>query len=641
MIPVLAGLSALALALSPLAIDEAPSSKLSLSCNDATQGGYMTLKLEASGLNKISAFSCSLYYPSDCLDFSSQSIDSSISLYNCKETTKGQVAFSFLSADKDGISFADGTTLLSLRFSVHSDAPVGSIRFTCATGDVYDSNKNSVALNSPYCISKINQKTSSSVSKVSINLSPVSKEDILEGGLAKVVVRSSSYIRLSTFRLILTFDYSYFEFVSLDYSKSFLDGQNNLNTKQQGVVSWANASMNGTLFYGDIATLTLKAKVDQNVTSTVRASLSQVRDSSQNPCNGSDASVDLYITESLPRMRMSNLEVTEEELRVDCLIDAKSHMACGDFTVSYPNDTLSLVSTSTSNPNKVILSKDKGDGKLNFSYLDSNDIQVDTTLMSLVFSKKNIFANVDGEIGISLRYSDSLPRNSNHEKLNFAYLPSSFSWPFVLRSISFDESWAETGESFTSNDSVYLNPGDAISNVQVNGHSISNPVIQTGSLLKDGERYVASSSLVLGFEIESGSFYFKEASSVEGAYTRRANQYVHKLGLMTIGKTICNEDGFLPESKDALTSLLKEYDAFPQTLQNQLNVMNLEDGVTVHDRLEVLRRGEHKEEGTTLRGLGTLNSTLSSNYSILILLASLGIWLLGLFAFYKRRRKSH
>ncbi|MDD6801094.1 MAG: hypothetical protein PUE65_00785 [Mollicutes bacterium] len=641
MIPVLAGLSALALALSPLAIDEASSSKLSLNCNDATQGGYMTLQLEATGLNKISAFSCSLYYPSDCLDFCSQTIDSSISLYNCKETSKGQVAFSFLSADKDGLSFADGTTLLTLSFYVHNDAPIGSIRFTCATGDVYDSNKSSVALNSPYCTSKISQNTYTYVDTVSISLSPSSNENILEGGNVDVIIHSDSYVYLSTFRLILTFDYSYFEFVSLDYSQSFLDGQNNLNTKQQGVVSWANASMNGIMFYGDIATLTLKAKVDQNVTSTVRASLSQVRDSSQNPCNGSDASADLYITESLPRMRMSNLSVTDEELRVDCLIDAKSHMACGDFTVSYPNDTLRLVSTSTSNPNKVIISKDKGDGKLNFSYLDSNDIQVDTTLLSLVFSKKNILANVDGEIGISLRYSDSLPRNSNHEKLHFAYLPSSFSWPFVLRSISFDESWAENGETFSSNDSVYLNPGDAISNVQVNGHSIPNPVIQTGSLNKDGERYVASSPLVLGFEMESGSFYFKEASSVEGAYTRRANQYVRKLGLMTIGKTICNEEGFLPESKDALTSLLKEYDAFPQTLQNQLNVMNLEDGVSVYDRLEVLRRGEHQEEGTTLRGLGTLNSPLFTNYSILILLTSLGVWLLGLFAFYKRRRKSH
>ena len=69
--------------------------------------------------------------------------------------------------------------------------------------------------------------------------------------------------------------------------------------------------------------------------------------------------------------------------------------------------------------------------------------------------------------------------------------------------------------------------------------------------------------------------------------------------------------------------------------------MSLEDGVSVRDRLEVLRRGGHKDEGTTLRGLGTLNPSLSSNYSILILLASLGIWLLGLFAFYKRKRKSH
>ena len=104
----------------------------------------------------------------------------------------------------------------------------------------------------------------------------------------------------------------------------------------------------------------------------VHASLSQVRDSSQKPCNGLDASVYLHIIESLPRMRMSNQKVTDEELRVDCLIDAKSHMACGDFIVSYPNDTLSLVSASTSNPNK-------GGGTLHFSYLDSNDIQVDPT----------------------------------------------------------------------------------------------------------------------------------------------------------------------------------------------------------------------------------------------------------------------
>ena len=115
----------------------------------------------------------------------------------------------------------------------------------------------------------------------------------------------------------------------------------------------------------------------------VRSSLSQVRDSSQKPCNGLDASVYLHITESLPRMRMSNQKVTDEELRVDCLIDAKSHMACGDFIVSYPNDTLSLVSASTSNPNKAIISKDKGDGTLHFSYLDSNDIQVDSTLFPL------------------------------------------------------------------------------------------------------------------------------------------------------------------------------------------------------------------------------------------------------------------
>lgn len=36
-----------------------------------------------------------------------------------------QVALSFLSADQDGLSFADGTTLLSFRFSAHVDAPLG------------------------------------------------------------------------------------------------------------------------------------------------------------------------------------------------------------------------------------------------------------------------------------------------------------------------------------------------------------------------------------------------------------------------------------------------------------------------------------------------------------------------------------
>lgn len=100
----------------------------------------------------------------------------------------------------------------------------------------------------------------------------------------------------------------------------------------------------------------------------------------------------------------------------------------------------------------------------------------------------------------------------------------------------------------------------------MNGHSIPNPAIQTGSFNQDGGRRCCILFLVLDFEVESGRFYFKEASLVEGAYTRRADQYVHKLSLM-----------------------------------------DLEDGVGVYDRLEILRRGEHKEEGTTLRGLGTLN----------------------------------
>mgnify|MGYP005761348017 FL=1 len=590
MIPVLTGLSALALALSPLAIDDAPSSKLSLSCNDATQGGYMTLQLEATGLNKISAFSCSIYYPSDCLDFSSQSIDSSISLYNCKETAKGQVAFSFLSADKDGVSFADNTVLLSLSFYVHNDAPVDSIRFTCATGDVYDSSKNSIALNSPYCVVNINavqEETTPNTFKIDIGNGSNATYNVGDVVPISVGTLMDPPVSILTFRLVMSYDYSYFDFVSFEYEEAFLDGQNNVNSKQSGVVSWAFIAANGvSVGWGQIGTLKLKVRVNKNVSTPVRATVSQVRDVNKTPLNGSEhesEGVKIAETTIVPKMKVCNLRIEKDVMSVDCIIDEGSQMACGDFTIEYPKDYLFLINATTSIPNKVFLSKDKGVGQYNFSYLDSANLQSDATLLTLTFERKKYAQDIfDQEIRVRNRYyTEDPPRNAGREPLVFSYVSCPFSWPFLFESLSFEASWNNDREVIYHNggEGIYLNAGDYIGKFRVNDRAIDEAAIYSdaSSIIKRGDLYTATVPMVIrpGVDTYGGSIFIAlefNDEYISTAYTRRANQYVHKLGLMTIGKTICNEDGFLPETKDALSSLLKEYDTFPQSLQNQLSV---------------------------------------------------------------------
>lgn len=627
----------LCLGLIPLRAESVLPTLSLTSSETAEQGSYLTLSLQTPALSKISAFSCLVSYPTESLDLSSQYVDSSLTIYNCKETTKGQITFSFLSGDKDGVTFSEGTSLLTLSFYVHQDAALSRVRFDCAVGEVYDVDKNPVSIKSSYCYTDILKRQETTSETVSISLSSPSLE-AHQGDDVQIVISSSYWANLTTSRLIVTFDYSYFDFVSFTYSDSLEASQNNTNTKQQGVVSWAMTSMSGVSFYGEVATLTLKVKNDQNATSTIHGSLSQVRNTDSKALNGSSASYDIKIVQSLPQMRMTNLTILDEVMTLDCVIDGKSKMACGDFTITYPVDSLKLEEASTNIPNKVILSRNKDDGKLNFSYLDSSDIQEDVTLLSLKFQKRNYLETLTGNIGISLRYTDELPRNSKHEKLEFTYLSSSYSWPFELKNITFEESWASI-ETFNSGDDVYFNSGDSIKNVKVNGHLIESfSLISDDIEIKDAT-LIASKPCVISFGVDSGSFFIKDTIDTSRAYPRRATEYALKLDTMTTDQRICDSNGFISEKKEALLSLLKEYRSFPEELRSLTDSISLTDGTTVSERLRILERGESKTKGENVSTLLSLQNSLSSERGngVIASFISIAVVIVSFLLFFRRK----
>ncbi len=643
-----AGLLALGLILSPIksagvdATSQSASASLSLTSEDAAQGGSLTINLVADGLNNISAFSCEVFYPVSVVETSAvfPTVNESIALYDIKKNEAGVVSFSFLSPASDGISFADGTSLLSITVGIKSDAPAGSARFWCATGEVYDSSKKAVALNSPSCYSTIAEKqTPAQEARIDFSCN---KDNYVKGEDALFNLSFVNSLRLSALRVVFTFDGSIFDFVSFAPKNDLGSAQTNLNTQQNGVVAWAFLSPGGIDCSSQFATLTLKIKSGKETTSTVNVSISQVYGADKTQYAGSSRSTQATIVKTKPKIRLKNLNIQSDTMSMDCIIDAESEMACGDFTITYPVDSLVVSSVTTPAPAKVFFSQGKDDGKFNFSYLDTKDLVDETTLLTISFKKKVFFADLEGTIGIKNRYdSYGEPRNSNHDYLDIGFEPCQYSFPFNFESISYNVSWDSETRTVTDDYfSLYMNEGESIYNIKINGISVESIHNELTELAENDGVYTAISPCAFVANFFQNEFYFGYCGWEDTIRSMRAEEFSKKLDRLTTNVAICDGNGFLPEKKSEMLNLLKEYRKFVDEIKNVLSKSFLSDGTSVPERIAVLERGE------TRATLGSLlprkpeserTQSLSETSSVVFVALSI-VTVLG-FAFYHRRKR--
>jgi len=132
----------------------------------------------------------------------------------------------------------------------------------------------------------------------------------------------------------------------------------------------------------------------------------------------------------------------------------------------------------------------------------------------------------------------------------------------------------------------------------------SEPFTQGGSLL------TCQMAGTYHFVLENGTLTIEEVYDGTGfneAYNTRASQYAALLKVNTDGVTICDASGFLSEKKIVLEALLKEYEAFPTALKNQVAATPCFDSLTCGDVLSILYRGDHKNADPSL-GLSLTNS---------------------------------
>ena len=596
-----AGLFALGLILSPIksmgvdATSQSASASLSLTSEDAAQGGSLTINLVADGLNKISAFSCEVFYPVSVVEPSAvfPTVNESIALYDIKKDEAGVVSFSFLTPASDGISFANGTSLLSITVGIKSDAPVGSSRFWCATGEVYDSNKNAVALNSPSCYSTITEKQTPA-QEIKFDFY-CTRGDYVKGDEALLNVSFWNSLHLSAFRVVFTFDCSVFDFVSFAPNGDLGSAQTNLSTQLNGVAAWAVLSPDGIDCSSQFATLTLKVKTGKATTSIVNATISQVYGADKTQYAGSSRSAEVIITKTKPKIRLKNLMLGSDTMSMDCVIDAESGMACGDFTIVYPADSFVVSSVATPTPAKVFFSQGKDDGEFNFSYLDTKDLADEAMFLTITFKKKVFYADLEGEIEIRNRYDiHGEPRNSNHDYLNIGFESCSYSLHFTFESISYNVSWDSETRVVTENEffGLYMNEGESIYNVKMNGIPVGPIYNELDELTENNGVFTATKPCAFVASFFQNQFYFGYCGWEDEIRSMRAEEFSKKLDRLTTNVTICDGDGFLPEKKTEMLNLLKEYRKFVDQIKNILSETFLSDGTSVPNRISILERGE-------------------------------------------------
>lgn len=617
--------------------EEEDEPRLSLSIGDARQGNSTYLYLYAENLSNIAAFTCTVFYPNSALSIYYHSVNSSVipSSYDFDIVqSEGKFVFSFLSGSKDGVTITGKTQLLSAAFSVSNSAEIGSYRVSCAVGEVYDTNKGSVSIASPYALFNVSEQETYT-DTMSIYLNPSKSSSLEEGDEVSLAVRSYFWRSLSTFRLILTYDYTVFDFVSFSPSYTYQSQSNSVNSATSGVISWAMISMNGVYNNGELGTLTLKVKEDKATSSEVNATLSQVRLSDKTPVNGSSASTTLTTIVSLPKMSLTNLTNGSSTLSFDLVVEGKSAMASGDFSISYPTSLLSRKAVSTSLENNVFISPDRNDGTINFSYLNASGLSEDTTLLSITLTKLNPLSDLTCDITIALRYSDSLPKTAEHKKINFTFLSLHIASGSLIESFSLGESWYEGGESFASFEDVYMNEGDSILLI-LNGSAFDVDKIDAGPLSRDGSYFKATSSGVYSFAISNGKIAISSGSASEEVYTRRAKQFASKLRKQTEGITICGSNGFVSDKKDAMIALINEYEAFPDALRSILDLLPSADNALVMDTMVVLYRGN---EAGLAHSAALVRTVGEAGFVSLAIASLVGVSAFAFFAFLNKKRK--
>jgi hypothetical protein len=241
----------------------------------------------------------------------------------------------------------------------------------------------------------------------------------------------------------------------------------------------------------------------------------------------------------------------------------------------------------------IVINQTYNNGRIRFSFIDMDGIDVDQSLISITFTPINDFIEIDSSLSVNI----VSPVDKNFQAISLNVPTPLIKISFIVTSFIVERSSLAglVQNSFISeNNSINLFLGFENSiEINVNDNPF-NGIIDFNS---NEFSYIDNSLICLEASVytlflNDGSISIQKTSNVaiiEEAFIQTATIFANLLIEQTDGVNICDTNGLLESKVDVISLLVTEYLFFPDSLLSILNPLpSSNSGSTVIQTMQIL-----------------------------------------------------
>lgn len=425
-------LCAAALLLSATPVSRATAPTLALGSAAVKAGESCTVAVTAAGLENLAALNFTVYYDADVFTLSS-STPAGMDVVTGNTDTAGQITYDGMSVN--GVS--GDVTLLTMTFQAAADAAAGSYPLTIAVGDAYDVDLTAQEISATGGVLTV-AEDETVVRQVTFYANG-STSSVSGGEDYVITVYASDTGDLSAGNFVFTFDSDLFAYKELELLDAMYPGDSlySVNAEREGQVVLSYASLETLQPHNYLLNLHLTAKtVTADTATVVEFELGDAYSVNNQPLSGDKRTLSVTVTPPEPeepdypdfRLDVPAQAATNEIVVVTAAIEGSSGLAAADFTIRYDVEKLECVSvttyedeTGTDVDSLVVTNPNFGAGTVKFSFVNSNGISEDQTLVYIRFKVRQ---NLEQTILLTASGTDVVDAQYNPVVLE--YVPAEF-----------------------------------------------------------------------------------------------------------------------------------------------------------------------------------------------------------------------
>lgn len=408
------------------------------------ESGVISINLN-NGMN-IAGLSFSIYYDSSVFDINSHGTYGIFDSGNVSvnDETEGEVHVSF--ASSEGVDFSG--KILTLYFSVDSQAPSNTYQIDLAVDEVYDEN-----------LSLITVKKSDGSITVTENIEPVEHINFYN----QVSMNSLSIGQKTTYRFYayqlknlsagnfqIHYDASLLKLIDISPSND-LERSGvllSINTDIEGYIDISFASLDALNDY-DIFFIEFEVIANVDASSEIQMIPKNLYDDDLNPMVATSVSREISIIKNKVVEDYPDIYITDyqgdmnESFEVQVKVQSNSNLAAGDFTIHYDNDQLTVINVLegemiSEHGGYLFFNPNYEDGFISFSYINENGLIEENTFLTIEFKAK---ASTDSTY-FDINISGSGLVNKDFESIELDYIsPSIYLGEYkTIRYLDFNDS---------------------------------------------------------------------------------------------------------------------------------------------------------------------------------------------------------